>query len=76
MIDEPYPLIASDDRAFYLFESHGPKGTILKIIIFSPYRGSLWNLAFGDYLNGRVLDDIISNNQDLRKTLQNQDIKT
>ena len=61
-----------DTSAEYKFISTGPKGSIIKIIIFEElsHEANLYNLALVDQLeNGKVSDRNSSNNDDLRKIL-------
>jgi hypothetical protein len=55
----------------YTFTSVGSKGSIKKIIEFSPMKGNKrWNLGFGDVKGRTWEDNVITNNNDLRKVLQ------
>ena len=62
MINETYDYIVLPNKTFYAFRSDGQKGGILKGVLFSPITKNLWNLAFGDIINGDINDTIISNN--------------
>lgn len=54
----------------FKFSSTGSKGTIEKVIEFTYLQDNYWNLGFGD-VNGNDWDDnVISDNNDLRKVLQ------
>jgi len=66
-----YPVIANPDDHMYLFFSEGPKGKILKGVIYSQIEGNLYNLSFGDWDQGlQQLDDSSrSNNGDRNKIL-------
>jgi hypothetical protein len=56
----------------YLFESEGHR-SIIKVIEYKPLEKkdgkTVYNLGFGDYNeeNGNILDDVISNNGDMRQ---------
>ena len=60
----------SDDHSTYKFVSEGPKGEIVKVIVFSEFfpGGNIYNMALADVLNDdRISDTNISNNSDIRK---------
>lgn len=44
-----YPLEASDDKYTFEFYSDGPKGKILKTVVYSEITGNTFNLGFGDW---------------------------
>ena len=68
MISETYDYITYSDKTFYLFQSEGQQGTVLKGVLFSPMDNQdAWNLAFGDMINGDLNDSVISNNYDFIK---------
>ncbi len=69
MIEAPYKLLPFRNQTRYLFESKGPKGVILKLIVFTQIEGNLWNLGFGDMKKGQLDSTIITNNQDVRRVL-------
>lgn len=48
----------------------GKKGAIEKIIEFHPIRNKRWNLGFGDVIGNDWTDEVISDNDDLRKIVQ------
>ncbi len=54
----------------FRFTSVGSKGSIKKIIEFSRFKPNRWNLGFGDVSGKDWTDDVISDNDDLRKVLQ------
>ncbi len=60
------------DVVTFKFTSIGDKREIEKIIEFSKIPNSLnrWNLGFGDVKGDDWEDDVISDNNDLRKVLQ------
>jgi hypothetical protein len=69
---ERYQLAAGEWLTTFEFTSHGPKGPILKLILFtSTNHSNLYNLAFGDKnLETGEIDDLnISNNGDSEKVL-------
>ena len=68
---ETYPFFQSSDGLFCTFKSWGSKGSIRKIVQFSPMAQNYFILAFGDYdPNLHQLDDRAnSNNGDLRKVM-------
>lgn len=65
-------LISNQSKIQYLFESKGDR-SIIKAIEYSPLKRQdgkiIYNLGFGDYdiANGTIIDDIDSNNGDMRK---------
>lgn len=54
----------------FRFTSIGSKGNIEKIIEFTYMQDNYWNLGFGDVKGDDWEDNIISNNNDMRKVLQ------
>jgi hypothetical protein len=69
MLGETYDIISAKNRQRYLFKSIGPKGTILKAVLFQPVGKGRFNLAFGDLKSGDIDDEIVSNNNDFVKVL-------
>ncbi|MEK7255158.1 MAG: hypothetical protein AAB316_10465 [Bacteroidota bacterium] len=67
---EAYPLTGNPKKDTFRFNSVGTKGVIPKIIEFSPLPGGKWNLAFGDVKGNDWTDDVVSDNNDMRKVLQ------
>lgn len=67
-IQESYPVHKLDSKN-YVFESIGDKGTIIKIVLYERLDKNRYNLAFGDFINGDVNDEIISNNNDITKVI-------
>lgn len=65
-------LISDENKVQYLFESKG-NISIIKAIEYSPFKKQdgkvIYNLGFGDYdfSDGTIIDDINSNNGDMRK---------
>lgn len=54
----------------FRFTSVGKKGVIKKVIEFKRFKNNRWNLGFGDVKGSGWTDDVISDNDDLRKVLQ------
>lgn len=54
----------------FSFTSVGNKGDIKKIIEFRRLKQNRWNLAFGDVKGKSWTDNVVSDNDDLRKVLQ------
>jgi hypothetical protein len=54
----------------FRFTSVSSKRTIKKIIEFKRFKSNRWNLGFGDVKGKDWTDDVISDNDDLRKVLQ------
>jgi hypothetical protein len=69
MITESYNYININDKVEYLFASRGEQGRIAKLVSFTHEKDDLWNLAFGDLINGQLNDSIISNNHDIVKII-------
>lgn len=68
---ERYPVVASNDFQMYLFFSEGPKGKISKGVVYSKIDTDVYNLSFGDWMEGYLqLDDTRrTNNGDRDKVL-------
>jgi hypothetical protein len=64
VIDKTYSIKSNREKTAFLFESTGPKGTILKFVLLEDL-GDMFNLAFGDVVEGRLVDSVTSNNQDI-----------
>ncbi len=58
------------DKVRFTFKSISEHQTIDKIVEFKKMSSILWNLGFGDISGDDWEDNIISNNNDLRKVLQ------
>ncbi len=69
MVEENYALLPLRNRTRYLFESKGPGGTVLKLIVFYPIEENLWNLGFGDLHKGQLDGTSMTNNHDVRRVL-------
>lgn len=69
---EKYALKVGSDPTVFEFESDGPMGTILKLVLFQEtLEPDLYNLAFGDkdLITGEMNDMTISNYGDTDKVL-------
>ena len=69
MIEQPYPYYALKEKTQYIFMSVGEKN-VMKIVFITPLRDNIWNLGFGDIIGEDWVDNIISDNKDMRKILQ------
>ena len=69
MIKESYNYLGLEDKTQFFFASEGTQGKILKGIIFTHYKGDLWNLAFGDWHKGDIDDSVVTNNHDIVKLI-------
>jgi len=69
MIKEHYPLTSILHGRAFLFNSKGTNGIITKAIIFEDLGNDRFNLAFGDLNEGRIDDEVISNNHDPVKVI-------
>lgn len=58
------------EKITFTFKSVSEQRTINKIIEFKEISNSTWNLGFGDEKEDGWEDNVISNNDDLRKVLQ------
>lgn len=67
---EGYDLSENIEKTQFKFKSIGKNGTIDKLIEFSFYQENIWNLGFGDIKGDDWDDNVISNNNDMRKILQ------
>ncbi len=67
-----YQISTNEDQTIFWFTSHGPKGNIVKVVIFTPMNEpGVYNLALGDYNPETDKTDFenISNNSDRDKVL-------
>jgi len=64
VIDKAYSTKSNQEKTAFLFESKGPKGIILKFVLLENL-GDMFNLAFGDVVEGQLIDSVTSNNQDI-----------
>ncbi len=70
MIKDNYPLRDFKEKTIFLFVSHGKKGQILKGILFQKIdEVNNYNLAFGDVINKKLDDEIVSNNGDAKMVI-------
>jgi len=71
MSKDKYSVEAGEDHLTYTFYSEGPKGKILKIVLYQYVYENLYNLAFGDSNGqGYEFDDFIrSDNKDTERVL-------
>ena len=69
MIKDNYPLLTEPMHRMYKFKSIGTQGVVEKIIIFQKIGGTRYNLSFGDFKDGRIDDEVITNNGDLVKVI-------
>lgn len=69
MIGETYLFKDLYDGKKFMFISSGPNGDILKQVIFERLKPDFYNLGFGDFINYRVSDSAVSNNNDLQKVM-------
>ncbi|RZM29686.1 MAG: hypothetical protein EOO88_03905 [Pedobacter sp.] len=72
MLEDQYDCYAHRDYLSYEFVSSGVNGQIIKIVQYSKIMMSgieVYNLGFGDLVNGEVSDKAVSNNGDMRKIL-------
>jgi hypothetical protein len=69
---EGYAIREDLENLTFEFDSHGPKGTITKIVQFTPLPQNelLYNLGFGDKIEGTFDDSTVSDNNDMRLVLQ------
>ncbi len=57
------------NNTFFLFESIGEKGMIVKFVWFQNVHENVYNLAFGDFKDGGFDDEVVTNNNDTLKVL-------
>lgn len=69
MIEQPYPYYALDLDKHYYFKSVGEKGSVYKIVALTLKVNGNWNLGFGDLIDNKINDSIVTNNQDIRKVI-------
>ncbi len=70
MITDAYDYENAQNKTLFAFESEGTQGTVLKLVHFTLMNNGKWNLAFGDWINGELNDNIITNNQDAIKVIR------
>ncbi len=64
-----YPIKENHNCTVFRFESIGEQGIIQKWIWFQDAGENRFNLAFGDFVDGKPSDSVISNNFDLIKVM-------
>jgi len=69
MIREHYTLERLTPYNAYRFDSIGVRGVIQKFVLFEKMENGNFNLAFGDIIEGRTVDNVVSNNHDIEKTV-------
>ena len=69
MIREHYTIENAPNYLAFRFESIGAQGVIDKFVVFENMGDGLYNLAFGDFIEGRADDKVVSNNHDTVKTI-------
>ncbi|MCB9310747.1 MAG: hypothetical protein H6567_11870 [Lewinellaceae bacterium] len=68
---EKYALQIDADKLSYEFISEGPKGKVLKVVLYQHIVENIYNLAFGDSIGlSKDFDDFVrTNNNDTEKVL-------
>lgn len=69
MIGETYQFDKTNDGMQYAFVSKGPKGVVVKFVMYTWIHDNVYNLGFGDFEEGQVDDAVVSNNEDLVKIM-------
>ncbi len=69
MISDHYFLKNAPDFLQYRFKSVGVQGVIDKFVIFEDLSDGRFNLAFGDIVDGKTNDTVVSNNHDYVTTI-------
>ena len=69
MIEQPYPYYDLGLDKHYFFLSVGEKGSVYKIVALTLKDNGNWNLGFGDLIDNKINDSIMTNNQDVRKVI-------
>lgn len=66
MKQEAYDFVASEDALRFTFESVGPMGRIVKVVLFEQFEDdpNMHNLGFGDWDGNQLNDMTISGNGD------------
>jgi hypothetical protein len=70
MIKEAYPYDEIEEDSLFVFQSEGPQGTVLKIVVLDFEGNDTWNLGFGDWNNGDVNDSVVTNNHDAMRVIR------
>ena len=68
--DKGYYLRYNIEMSRFRFTSTGPKGNIEKVVEYTRFQKNRWNLAFGDVKDNDWIDNIVSDNNDMRIVLQ------
>lgn len=68
---ERYPVTSNAEHDTYIFWSHGPKGSVKKVVVYTLISNGAFNLGFGDWdeTNKCLLDHVKTNNGDTQKVL-------
>lgn len=63
---ERYPVTSNAEHDTYIFWSHGPKGSVKKVVVYTLISNGAFNLGFGDWdeTNKCLLDHVKTNNGD------------
>ncbi len=70
MTEPPYPFLSSENRLTFAFESISTERIIIKQVLYDQIDTIYYNLALVDVMSdGRLADDIVSNNQDMPKII-------
>jgi len=69
MIGETYEFTDVENGREFIFISVGKNGKILKQVVFEEISIGIYNLGFGDRIDGQIEDSVISNNNDLLKIM-------
>jgi hypothetical protein len=69
MIGESYELTSIPSRMAFQFHSQGARGNILKEVLYQPVADNTFNLAFGDVVDGELIDEVVSNNLDFVRVM-------
>ena len=68
-MEESYPVISSNYFRHYEFVSEGPKGSVRKIVSYDDIDENMFNLGFGDLIDGKVEVNTVTDNRDTKKVL-------
>lgn len=69
MSNEFYDYSSYNLGKLYFFQSLGLKGKIVKVVKFSLIAPDRYNLGLADFEKGKLQDEVVSNNFDVRKVL-------
>ncbi len=70
MINDAYTYVDIGNKTTFIFHSEGPQGIVTKVIEFTLNDDNTWNLGFGDWRNGNVDGEIITNNHDAMRVIR------